>query len=69
MYKRQILQTTSPFLLFTSLNSAAPVEISALPPTIALLGKDPKGIKKACIEPPRPLLKPVTLPNISERTP
>ncbi len=64
-----ILQTTIPGFRLILLKRAAPTEISAAPPTIALLGILPKGAKKTCIEPPKPLLKPLARPNISVRTP
>ena len=55
-----MLAITMPGLRLTRLKSAAPVAISAEPPTMALLGMTPKGGKKACIEPPMPLLKPLS---------
>ena len=57
------------FFLCTLLYKAIPVAIGADPPTIALFGYIPKGVKKACILPPSPLLKPVCLPKISESKP
>ena len=57
-----MLQMTIPGFWLTRLKSAAPVEIGALPPTIALFGKIPNGIKNACIDPPSPRLKPVWRP-------
>ena len=51
------------------LNSAAPTAMSAEPPTMALLGIEPKGAKKACIEPPSPWLKPFSRAKISARVP
>ncbi len=60
---------TMPGLRLILLNSAAPTAMSAEPPTMALFGMLPKGAKNACIEPPRPLLKPFSRPKISARTP
>ena len=51
------------------LNSAAPAEMSPEPPTIALFGYTPNGGKNACIEPPRPRLKPALRPKISASAP
>ena len=39
---------------------AAPTAMPAEPPTIALFGYAPNGVKKACIEPPIPLLNPTS---------
>ena len=64
-----MLQTTMPGCRFTRLKSADPTEISADPPTMALFGKMPNGVKKACMEPPMPLLKPASRPNISASAP
>ena len=64
-----ILATTSPGFLLTFLYSAAPTAMSPEPPTIALFGYTPNGVKNACIEPPRPLLKPVLRANISASVP
>ena len=50
-------------LAVTLLKKEAPMAISAEPPTIALLGKIPKGVKKACIDPPKPRLKPLARPK------
>ena len=36
---------------------------------IALFGYMPNGVKKACIEPPSPLLNPLALAKISARAP
>ena len=43
--------------------------MSAEPPTMALFGMDPKGGKKACIDPPNPLLNPVFRAKISASVP
>ena len=64
-----MLATTMPALRLMRLKSAAPVAMSAEPPTIALFGIEPKGVKKACIEPPRPRLKPALRAKISARVP
>ncbi len=64
-----MLAMTMPGLRLTCLKSAAPTEMSPEPPTMALLGMTPKGGKKACIEPPMPLLKPVSRPKISASAP
>src|ERR1035437_5916512 len=64
-----MLQTMIPDFLFIFLYRAAPTEISPEPPTIALLGYIPNGVKKACIDPPRPLLKPFSRANISASAP
>ena len=58
-----------PFFLLINLYKADPKAMSADPPTIALFGIDPNGGKKACIEPPKPLLKPVCRAKISAKTP
>ena len=60
---------TMPFFWFTFLNSAAPAAMSPEPPTSALFGYTPNGVKKACIEPPRPRLKPGLRPKISASEP
>ena len=62
-------EITIPFFRFTFLNNAAPIAISAEPPTIALLGKIPKGGKNACIDPPNPRLNPFSRPKISAKAP
>ncbi len=64
-----MLAMTMPGFRLIRLNSAAPVAMSADPPTMALLGIEPKGVKKACIEPPRPRLKPSLRAKISARVP
>ena len=64
-----IFAMTTPFLLFTFLNSAAPAAMSPEPPTSALFGYTPNGVKNACIEPPRPRLKPALRPKISASAP
>ena len=64
-----MLAMTMPGLRLTRLNSAAPTAMSAEPPTMALLGMTPKGGKKACMEPPMPLLKPASRPKISASVP
>ena len=64
-----MLATTMPGRRLQRLNSAAPAAIGAEPPTMALLGMLPKGAKKACIEPPRPRLRPVVRAKISASTP
>ena len=64
-----MLAMTMPGWRLMRLKSAAPVEMSPEPPTMALFGMTPKGGKKACIEPPNPLLKPVILPKISASAP
>ncbi len=64
-----MLQMTMPGLRLMRLNSAAPVEMSEEPPTIALLGMLPNGAKNACIEPPKPRLKPVSRAKISASVP
>ena len=64
-----MLAITIPGLRLILLNRAAPTEMSADPPTMALLGMLPKGAKKACMEPPIPLLKPFSRPKISASVP
>ncbi len=64
-----MLTTTMPGRRLTRLNSAEPTAMSAAPPTMALLGITPKGGKKACIEPPMPMLKPLALAKISASVP
>lgn len=64
-----MLQTTMPLRLFTFLKIAAPTEMSAEPPTMALFGYTPNGVKNACIEPPIPLFSPASRPNISASVP
>ena len=64
-----IFEITNPFLRFTFLKRAAPVAISAEPPTIALFGRIPKGGKNACMEPPSPRLNPFSRPKISASAP
>ena len=64
-----MLPMTMPGLRLMRLNNAAPTEMSPLPPTIALFGMLPNGGKKACIEPPKPLLKPVSRAKISASVP
>jgi hypothetical protein len=64
-----MLATTIPGRRLTRLNIAAPTAMSPEPPTMALLGMEPKGAKKACMEPPMPRLKPVSRPKISARVP
>ena len=56
-------------IIFNRLQNAAPMAMSAEPPTIALLGKIPKGGKNACIDPPNPRLKPFSRPKISANAP
>src|SRR5210317_1458978 len=63
------LEITMPDLRLHFLKRAAPMAMSAEPPTIALLGRIPKGVKKACIEPPRPRLNPLARPNTSANAP
>ena len=64
-----MLAITMPGLRLTRLNSAAPLAIGAEPPTMALLGIEPNGVKKACIEPPMPRLKPTLRAKISASVP
>ena len=64
-----MLDTTMPPLRLMRLKSAAPVAMSAEPPTMALFGIEPKGVKKACMEPPRPRVKPDLRAKISARVP
>ena len=64
-----MLAMTMPGLRLILLNSAAPTAMSAEPPTMALLGMLPNGAKKACMEPPMPLLKPFSRPKISASAP
>jgi len=54
MLPSPMLQTTMPGFLLLSLKSAAPGAMLPLPPTMALFGKMPKGVKNACMEPPSP---------------
>ncbi len=64
-----MLAMTMPGRRLIRLKSAAPVAMSAEPPTMALLGMQPKAGKKACIEPPRPRLKPSLRAKISASVP
>ena len=60
---------TMPARRLMRLNRAAPVAISADPPTMALFGIDPKGVKKACMEPPSPRLNPALRAKVSATAP
>ena len=60
-----MLHTTMPDLWFTALYSATPGAIEPEPPTMALFGNTPNGVKNACIEPPQPLLNPAIRAKIS----
>ena len=60
---------TIPGLRLINLNNAEPTAMSDEPPTKALLGIEPNGIKKACIEPPSPRLNPVSRAKISANVP
>ena len=60
---------TMPARRLMRLNSAAPVAMSAEPPTMALFGMEPNGVKKACMEPPRPRLKPALRAKVSATAP
>ena len=64
-----MLAMTIPGWRLMRLKRPPPTAMSPDPPTMALLGITPKGGKKACIEPPSPLLKPVILPKISASAP
>ena len=64
-----MLAITMPGWRLIRLNSAEPVAMSAEPPTMALLGMEPNGAKKACMEPPRPRLKPALRANVSATVP
>jgi hypothetical protein len=64
-----MLATTMPGWWLIRLYRAAPCAIGAEPPTMALLGIEPNGVKNACIEPPMPRLKPVLRAKISASVP
>lgn len=64
-----MLHTTMPGFLLLSLYRAAPGAMLPLPPTIALFGNMPNGVKNACIDPPSPWLKPFFLANVSHIMP
>ncbi len=64
-----MLAMTMPGCWLTRLNRAEPVAMSAEPPTMALFGMEPNGAKKACIEPPRPRLKPAFRAKVSATVP
>ena len=66
---RKAYDGAMPFLRLTFLYRAAPTAIEPEPPTMALFGYIPKGVKNVCIDPPRPLLKPVVRAKISAIAP